>query len=140
MIATNSMGQTYITFFISQFITVQSGDKCRWTRSTGWTMLFWRSERFQYFFFAAQGEERVAGGGGIIGSGQERMCETTANAAYRRIQMSHVPKHMRISLYVQCFARRSRQGGGKGQGQGQEGTGQYLNTTNGEEIQIYSYR
>ena len=69
---------------------------------------------FSIFFFAAQGEERVAGGGGIIGSGQERMCETTANAAYRRIQMSHVPKHMRISLYVQCFARRSRQGGGKG--------------------------
>lgn len=92
------------------------------------------------FCFAAQGEERVAGGGDIIGSGQQRMRETTANATYRRIQMSHVPKHMRISLYVQCFARRSRQGVGKGQGQVQEGTGQYLNTTNGEEIQIYSYR
>lgn len=70
------------------------------------------------FCFAAQGEERVAGGGDIIGSGQQRMCETTANATYRRIQMSHVPKHMRISLYVHCFARRSRQGVGLGASSG----------------------
>lgn len=48
MITTNSTGQIYITFFISQFITVQSGDKCRCMCFDRCAGLFLWSERFQY--------------------------------------------------------------------------------------------